>query len=105
MAAFEQDYSGLYGRAEGQESPALVPLAKVNVKAEVLDFVARVEVRYKATVHGGTNIPKFGALQVEQEYVNREELPIEAVYYFPVEEDAAVVGFHAELEGRYRTIR
>ena len=48
---------------------------------------------------------KFGALQVEQEYVNREELPIEAIYYFPVEEDAAVVGFHAELEGRYRTIR
>ncbi len=39
-------------------------------------------------------------VSVEQEYVNREGRPIEAVYSFPVEEEAAVVEFLAEVDGR-----
>jgi len=37
---------------------------------------------------------------VTQEFINKERNPIECVYFFPVEEEAAVVDFTAELEGR-----
>ena len=57
-----------------------VPLTKVHVEARVVNFVSQVE--------------------VTQKYVNKEKNPIEAVYFFPVEEEAAVVNFTAELEGR-----
>ena len=57
-----------------------VPLTSVVVDAKVVDFTARVE--------------------VVQQYVNKERQPIEVVYYFPVEEEAAVVGFEAEVDGR-----
>jgi excinuclease UvrABC nuclease subunit len=33
-------------------------------------------------------------------YVNEEKNPIEAVYMFPVEEEAAVINFTAEVDGR-----
>ena len=37
---------------------------------------------------------------MKQKYVNKEKNPIEAIYFFPVEESAAVVAFTAVLEGR-----
>ena len=57
-----------------------IPLASVRVDVKVVNFNAQVE--------------------VTQEFVNREQNPIECVYFFPVEEEAAVVDFTAELEGR-----
>ena len=57
-----------------------VPLKSVAVKCKILDFVAKIE--------------------VIQEYVNFESRPIEAKYLFPVEEEAALIDFEAELEGR-----
>ena len=57
-----------------------IPLISVNVNASVVHAVAQVE--------------------VTQVYVNKEEQPIEAIYYFPVNPDGAVTHFQAELEGR-----
>ena len=37
---------------------------------------------------------------VEQKYINRENRPIETVYFFPVEEESAVVELEAEIDGR-----
>ena len=52
-----------------------VPLQSVCLDVKVVDLTARVE--------------------VTQEFVNREAETIECVYYFPVEEEAAVVEFTA----------
>ena len=57
-----------------------VPLVSVHVDVKVVNFTAQVV--------------------VTQEFVNRERNPIECVYFFPAEEEAAVVDFTAELEGR-----
>lgn len=57
-----------------------IPLLSVHVNASVVQAVAQVE--------------------VTQVYVNQEEQPIEAVYYFPINPDGAVTHFQAELEGR-----
>ena len=57
-----------------------VPLTSVQVEARVVNFTSRVE--------------------ITQEFINKERNPIECVYFFPVEEEAAVVEFTAELEGR-----
>jgi len=59
---------------------APVPLTKVHLDAKVVNFTACVE--------------------ITQEFVNKEKNPIECVYFFPVEEEAAVVDFTAEIEGR-----
>ena len=39
-------------------------------------------------------------VSVVQEYVNREQKAIEVIYYFPVEEGAAVTKVEAEVENR-----
>jgi len=39
-------------------------------------------------------------VRVRQRYINREETPIEASYLFPLEDEAAVVGFRIETDGR-----
>ena len=57
-----------------------VPLVGVNVSCELVNFTAQVT--------------------VTQDYVNKEEQPIECKYFFPVEEEAVVVDFKAQLEGR-----
>ena len=57
-----------------------VPLTSVHLKVRVVNFIAQVE--------------------VEQEFVNKEAGPIECIYFFPVEEEAAVINFTAELEGK-----
>ena len=36
---------------------------------------------------------------MRQKYQNKEKNPIEAVYNFPIEEDTAVIGCSAVLEG------
>ena len=59
-----------------------VPLARVEAEVRVVDFIAEV--------------------RLTQEYVNREAVPIEARYLFPVEEESAVVEFGATVDGRER---
>jgi len=57
-----------------------VPLTSVNIRAKVVNFITEVE--------------------VTQEYQNKEKNPIEVIYFFPVEEAAAVTACSAQLEGR-----
>jgi Ca-activated chloride channel homolog len=56
-----------------------IPLEHVRVESRVTDFSARV------TVH--------------QSYRNREGVPLEVVYVFPLDEGAAVCGFEADVDG------
>ena len=57
-----------------------VPLKNVQLDVKVVNFCCEVT--------------------VTQKYINCERTPIECIYNFPVEEEAAVVNFTAELEGR-----
>ena len=63
-----------------QEVHIPVPLTAVDVTARLVNFTAEV--------------------RVSQRYVNKEKTDIECVYFFPVEEEAAVVEFLATLDGR-----
>ena len=63
--------------------PVPVPLKSVKVDVKVVNFTAEVT--------------------ITQNFVNCEAAPIECLYHFPVEEEAAVTDFTAQLEGR--TIR
>ena len=38
--------------------------------------------------------------KISFDYLSRERNPIECVHYFPTEEEAAIVGFEAEVGGR-----
>ncbi len=67
--------SGLVVRGGGQS----IPLEHVHVDAHVVDVCARVTVR--------------------QSYRNRESVPLEVVYVFPLDEGAAVCGFEATVDG------
>lgn len=72
---------GLVSVVEGvQHGHYPIPLTSVHVNASVIHAVAQVE--------------------ITQNYVNEEEKPIEAIYYFPVDPDGAVTNFTAELDGR-----
>ena len=62
-----------------EEKQDPVPLTAVSIDVKVTNFIAHVEMR--------------------QKYQNKEKKPIEAVYNFPIEEDAAVIGCSAVLEG------
>ena len=73
------DLSGLYQVLPDQGEPVPVPLVSVEVRAEVRNFIAEVELR--------------------QKYQNRENNTIEVVYFFPVEESASVIGCKALLDG------
>ena len=57
-----------------------VPLKSVDVKTKIVEFVSEIK--------------------VTQTYVNEESNPIEAVYFFPVEEEAAVISFEAQVDDR-----
>ena len=57
-----------------------VPLSSVHLETRVVNFTSEI--------------------QVQQKFVNKEAQPIECIYFFPVEEQAAVTEFTAELEGR-----
>ena len=73
------DLSGLYHVLPDQAEPVPVPLLSVEVKAEVRNFIAEVELR--------------------QKYQNKENNPLEVTYFFPVEESASVIGCKALLDG------
>ena len=60
--------------------PVPVPLKAVELDVKVVNFTAEVK--------------------VTQRFVNCERAAIECVYFFPVEEEAAVTDFTARLEGR-----
>jgi len=68
--------AGLYTLTDTE---ATVPLVGVAVDAEVTGLCARVSVAHR--------------------YINREGVPIEAVYVFPLDEGAAVCGFEAVIDG------
>ena len=59
------------------ERHAPVPLRKVQLHVKVVDFIAEVN--------------------IVQDYVNQEANPIEVLYFFPVEESAAIIGFEASI--------
>ena len=63
-----------------QEETIPVPLKNVHIDARIIDFISEIK--------------------VSQSYVNKEENPIEAVYMFPVEEEAAVISFEAQVDKR-----
>ena len=71
--------SGLYCDLPSHHQPVPVPLLSVEVRAEVRNFIAEVELR--------------------QKYQNKENNPLEVTYFFPVEEEASVIGCKALLEG------
>ena len=73
------DLSGLYHVLPDQADPVPVPLGSVEVRAEVKNFIAEVE--------------------LSQKYHNKEKNPLEVVYFFPVEEEASVIGCRALLDG------
>jgi Ca-activated chloride channel family protein len=68
--------AGLFTRGE---TVVPVPLAGVSIEAEISGLCARVAVAHR--------------------YVNLETTPIEAVYVFPLDENAAVCGFEAIVDG------
>ena len=74
--------TGLLVRGE-TGTTAVVPLTRVRVRVAARGPLARVT--------------------VSQDYENREKVPVEAVYVFPLEEGSAVCGFTVVLDGK--TIR
>ena len=72
-----------FGVGDHVTFPVPVPLKSVKVDVKVVNFTAEVT--------------------ITQNFVNCEAGSIECLYYFPVEEEAAVTDFTAQLEGR--TIR
>ena len=73
------DLSGLYHVLPDQADPVPVPLVSVEVRAEVKNFIAEVE--------------------LSQKYHNKENNPLEVIYFFPIEEEASVIGCKALLDG------
>ena len=73
------DLSGLYQVLPDEAQPVPVPLVGVEVRAVVRNFIAEVELR--------------------QKYQNKEKNPLEVTYFFPVEEEASVIGCKALLDG------
>lgn len=63
-----------------QDLPSPVPLKSVHVEAHVLSFAADVI--------------------ITQVFRNDEKTPIEAVYCFPIEEQAAIYSFKAQIDDR-----
>ena len=57
-----------------------VPLQDVKIEAKIVDFVSEIT--------------------VSQSYVNMEINPVEVVYMFPIEEEAAVTTFEAKIDDR-----
>ena len=67
------------GPTETGEASPPVPLVGVLIDADISSFYAKVVVAHR--------------------YVNRETVPIEAVYVFPLDEGAAVCAFEAIVDG------
>ncbi len=82
----DRSRGGLIASLKGQGTP--LPPESVPLTGVRIDVVAR---------------GVASAVTVSQRYVNREKVPVEAVYSFPLEEQAAVFGFEA-LVGDQRVI-
>ncbi|CAF0977763.1 unnamed protein product [Rotaria sordida] len=65
-------------------SDEVVPLKQIPVDAQLLSFVA-------------------DAL-ITQIFQNDESVPVEAVYWFPVEENAAIYGFAARIDDEHEIV-
>lgn len=63
-----------------KENGSRIPLESINIHVDVQGFTAHVVASMK--------------------YSNKEENPIEAIYIFPLDEQAAVCGFQATIDGR-----
>ena len=79
------DIAGLFTMAPGarpweEDELKPIPLLLVNIDANVDNFVAEV--------------------LMTQKYKNKEKNPLEVVYRFPIEEDAAVTACSAVLDGK-----
>lgn len=72
--------------------------AKARGRVLAADRVPLTGVRIEVQARGLAS-----AVTVSQRYVNREQVPVEAVYSFPLEEQAAVFGFEA-LIGERRVV-
>ena len=81
-----ENVAGLFSVAPGEEDEweedefKPIPLLLVNIDANVENFVAEV--------------------LMTQKYKNKEKSPLEVVYRFPIEEDAAVTACSAVLDGK-----
>ena len=63
-----------------KQNKSQIPLESIDIQVDVQGFTAHVVASMK--------------------YRNNEEKPIEAIYIFPLDEDAAVCGFQAIIDGR-----
>lgn len=71
--------AGRFGLVQKQNG-SRIPLESINIHVDVQGFTAYVVASMK--------------------YTNKEENPIEAIYIFPLDEQAAVCGFQATIDGR-----
>lgn len=71
--------AGRFGLVQ-KENGSRIPLESINIHVDVQGFTAHVVAAMK--------------------YTNKEENPIEAIYIFPLDEQAAVCGFQATIDGR-----
>ncbi|KAL9954847.1 hypothetical protein ACROYT_G042429 [Oculina patagonica] len=71
--------AGRFGLVQKQNG-SRVPLESINIQVDVQGFTAHVLATMK--------------------YTNKDENPIEAIYIFPLDEQAAVCGFQATIDGR-----
>lgn len=71
--------AGRFGLVQKQNK-SQIPLESIDIQVDVKGFTAHVVASMK--------------------YRNNEEKPIEAIYIFPLDEDAAVCGFQAIIDGR-----
>lgn len=63
-----------------KQNKSQIPLESIDIQVDVQGFTAHVVASMK--------------------YRNNEEKPVEAIYIFPLDEDAAVCGFQAIIDGR-----
>ena len=71
--------AGRFGLVQKQNG-SKVPLESIKIEVDVQGFTAHVLATMK--------------------YTNKDENPIEAIYIFPLDEQAAVCGFQAIIDGR-----
>ena len=71
--------AGRFGLVQ-KENGSQIPLESIDIHVDVQGFTAYVVAAMK--------------------YTNKEENPIEAIYIFPLDEQAAVCGFQATIDGR-----
>ncbi|XP_067023126.1 von Willebrand factor A domain-containing protein 5A-like [Acropora muricata] len=71
--------AGRFGLVQKQNK-SQIPLKSIDIQVDVQGFTAHVVASMK--------------------YRNNEEKPIEAIFIFPLDEDAAVCGFQAIIDGR-----